>query len=700
MLYPWSWLRSTGFPFSWLDDLACPGLAEPGSAEYDDPAAFGRAVLAARTALAARMTEPAVTEALVLSNADVVDRMAALAEADLAKPTVRTRQRLRVGWSYLQRLCAKNETCSFFGPLAWGTVDPDAPEGIALDVLDPAAGRLRRRSVRFEHWVLRGVADALAATAPAAPYRLNPACDLDGDCLRVPVGKRVALPVSAARYVRAVRDGAPPPEENGVARLVAAGVLRREVSIPPGSGIDAVEHALGRTPVTAELEALRARFERETSGLAQRELLDRMRAVLTAAGVETARRKGTMYAGRLPVYEDCERNVRFRVGGRLARVLRDDLPPLLRLYRLVAECAASGLHAHYAAVAAEREAAEGTSDTDFPAYLQAVRASGAIEPVRGRIAETLRTLLNAAWAEVAATAQSPDHIADDDLAAVAAALAARFPDHGRFAGVLGVGVMSPDVLVAGRDVVLGEVHPCVAAAVQPVALPFLDEADAALELADRVFCGGRVVLAGTDSAYHRSQFAWPVGTSLTEVVFPGATSRCPPERTVPAGRGRVRRVDGMVRFVDRESGRTEDMVSVLSTDLQQVMFRVAGAVLGGDSTARLTYRGVVARRRSWSPDPGGLPDAPRPAEDFADFRALRAWAGEHGLPRRAFFRVDTEPKPVYLDWASPIAVDTFAKLARSATALRVTEFSPRPDRLWFADDLGVHTSELRMTYVV
>ncbi|NUT47916.1 MAG: lantibiotic dehydratase, partial [Saccharothrix sp.] len=89
--------------------------------------------------------------------------------------------------------------------------------------------------------------------------------------------------------------------------------------------------------------------------------------------------------------------------------------------------------------------------------------------------------------------------------------------------------------------------------------------------------------------------------------------------------------------------------------------------------------------------------APRPAEDVADFHELRAWARGHGLPRRVFVRADTEPKPIYVDWDSPLAVDGFAKVARGATALRVGEFSPGP---WFADDLGTHTAELRTTYSV
>ncbi|MGQ0838581.1 hypothetical protein [Actinokineospora sp.] len=694
MLVPWLWLRSTGFPWHWLDEQARPELLDPAHPAYDDPEAFAAAALAARRALVARLAEPEVAEALLLSNVDAVDRVAALLGSDLAAPNVRLRQRVRLGWAYLQRFCAKNETVSFFGPLAWGTIDQEAAESVSLTPIDPAAGRLARRSVRVEHWALRGLCAAIGPAEPVAPS-LHPACDLDGDHLRVPLGKRVTLSADTASVLRAIEAGT---ATTVPTRLVESGVVRRVLAVPPecAAGPLAIEAAVGRAlPVTTRVEELRARFEHETGLTERRALLAELRSVLASATVDTARDKGTAYAGRLPVYEDCQRNLRFRVGGALASVLARRIPPLLSLYRLVAECVASQLNAHYASVVAE----------DFPVFLHAARTTETITRVRREIDAAVRATLVAAWAGFGWDTEEVE-FDDSHLSVVADRLRARFPDHARFGDVLGVGVMSPDVLIAGRDpatldtVVLGEIHPCVLGAMQSVALPFLDDAAEALAFADKLVCGGRVVLATTDAAYQRSQLSWPVTDTLHEVVVPGATSRCPPERTIPAGRGRVRTVDGIVRFTDRATGRTEDMVTVLSSDLQQVMFGLAGAVLGGETTARLRYHGVVARRRAWAADPTRIPDAPRPAEEFAHYTALRAWARATGLPRRVFFRADTEVKPLYLDWANPIAVDTFAKIARTATRLRFSELTPSPDELWLTDDLGAHTAELRMSYLV
>ena len=250
------------------------------------------------------------------------------------------------------------------------------------------------------------------------------------------------------------------------------------------------------------------------------------------------------------------------------------------------------------------------------------------------------------------------------------------------------------------SVVLGEVHPCVLAAMQPVALPFLDQRDDALARVDELIGAGRIVLAATRGTYQRSQITWPVTPHLYEVVLPGATSRCPPAQQIPAGRGRVELRDGLTFFFDRVTGCDEDVVTLLSSDLQHVMFELADDVLGGGLDARLHYRSIVVKRRSWWVGTDGMPAASRPAEEFDDYRALRGWADRHGLPRRGFFRTDSEDKPVYIDWANPIAVDTFAKMARASSQVKITEMDPAPDQMWLVDHSGLHTAELRMSYVV
>jgi hypothetical protein len=755
MLFPYLWLRSTGFPFRWLDELALPGLYDPDSPDFDDTQAFDRHMRSARRRLVDLLGEPGPLEALQLSNPAAVDRMADLAAADLARPNARTRERLRLAWSYLQRFCAKNETCSFFGPLAWGRVEPGPRPSLTIEpalTIEPGGPQydwLRRRRVTVEHWVVDRICAAITAEHEAdLPLRLNPACDLDGDLLRIPLGRQVTLPPGAALLVRSVVDGKAP---TGAAepgpferRLVKAGVLSRGIAVPPETRqplrelADAAVHELGaagaRDSPTVRavelLEDLRHQFEAADLGR-RRILLAEMLRVLGAAGIDTRREAGRQYAGRSPVYEDCERNISFLIGGALAEVLETDLPPVLRLYRLIAECAASRLHDHYEQILRTQSAPDGRSPSDDFLVLLAGTRSADADQARDALIHELRTELAQAWAEIEiADPAAGTELGDADLELITARLRSRYPLHARHADTLGVGVVSPDVMIAapgaaisGRAVldgempggaipdagtlriVLGEVHPCVPTAVQSVALPFLDRCDDALRLADRLLAPGRVLLAATSQDYHRSQITWPVTPNLYEVVVPGATGRCAPERQIPVGRGRVQSRAGVLHFVDRATGRAEDIVTVLSSDLHRVMFALAGDVLGGSLAPRLAYRGIEIKRRTWrfaaaDLPATGLPAATRPGEQFAHYAAFRDWARARQLPRRGFFRTDTEIKPLFVDWANPLSVDTFAKLTRTCTAVRISPMSPAPDELWFTDQSGLHTAELRMTYAV
>ncbi|MFI6225995.1 hypothetical protein ACIBCR_01605 [Micromonospora echinospora] len=724
------WLRSTGFPFADLADLALPEevtLPEPTAADEER---YQRHQDRARRRLAELLGRPAVAEALLLSNPDVLDRLATLGERVRHPVNSRTRQRLRLGWNYLQRFHAKNDTCSFFGPLAWGRIDEAASRLLQVEAGDAAPGTLRRRRVFFEHWVVDRLCTVLNQSGhlcPVLPLRLHPGCDVLDTSVRVPLGKEVRVGAEAAGLLRVAAspaglaaadlDAASPAARRVVSRLTVA-----ELRIPPGTAepmalIESTIRATGPADalrpaldVVRELAVCRAEFE--TAGREERRaLLDRMGRALHRVGVGTDRAQGEMYVGRFPVYEDCERNLTVTVSEPLARSLRERLTPLMRLYRTVAECAAARLHARYAEIfAGLPRDADGL--VDFPVFLQAVRGPGSAA-VRDAVAGELRDVLRGVWTERAVHG-TPDEVVltPEGLRRITAALTTATPGHRAFDGVLGVGIASPDVLLAARDeeavragefrVVLGEVHPGVLTALQPVALPFLDEASAtwARAEANRLLEPGRILLAAGDATYQRSRIDWPVVPNLWEVVLPGSTSRCPPDRQVPAGRGRVLWRDGLLRFRDRASGREEDVVTVLSTDLHQVLFAVAGAVLGETLPQRITWQGVELKRRSWTFAAADVPVATRPAELLPDYAAWAAWARGHRLPRHCYVLADNEPKPVYVDWRNPLAVDGFAKTAHQAARIRITEMSPGPDELWLFSGAGGFCSEMRMSYVV
>jgi hypothetical protein len=70
------------------------------------------------------------------------------------------------------------------------------------------------------------------------------------------------------------------------------------------------------------------------------------------------------------------------------------------------------------------------------------------------------------------------------------------------------------------------------------------------------------------------------------------------------------------------------------------------------------------------------------------------------LPRFVFLRIPEEGKPLYVDFASPISIEIFAKFVRRASAMSVSEMLPAHDETWLPDARGNrYTSELRLTAV-
>ncbi|MET8540788.1 lantibiotic dehydratase [Kitasatospora sp. NPDC004799] len=105
---------------------------------------------------------------------------------------------------------------------------------------------------------------------------------------------------------------------------------------------------------------------------------------------------------------------------------------------------------------------------------------------------------------------------------------------------------------------------------------------------------------------------------------------------------------------------------------------------------RERWRFPAEALRGWSP---GVHRSKGDAPEFAAARRLRR---ELGLPRRGFLKIPGEPKPVYVDWDSPLIVRQVVRLARrTADPLEFSEMLPAPEHLWLDIDGERHTSELR-----
>src|SRR6266550_8578623 len=79
-------------------------------------------------------------------------------ETDLSPRNKRARERERHLLLYLQRVAAKNDTFSEFGPSSWGRIDP----AIAGVVIAPEPG-IAKRDAFFERWTAHAVANVINA---------------------------------------------------------------------------------------------------------------------------------------------------------------------------------------------------------------------------------------------------------------------------------------------------------------------------------------------------------------------------------------------------------------------------------------------------------------------------------------------------------------------------------------------------------
>ncbi|MGW7445850.1 lantibiotic dehydratase [Kitasatospora sp. NPDC054795] len=119
-----------------------------------------------------------------------------------------------------------------------------------------------------------------------------------------------------------------------------------------------------------------------------------------------------------------------------------------------------------------------------------------------------------------------------------------------------------------------------------------------------------------------------------------------------------------------------------------------------DHVPRIRCGRIVLHRERWRIPAEALrgwsPGVHRSKGDAPEFAAARRLRRDLGLPRHGFLKIPGEPKPVYVDWESPLIVRQVLRLARrTAVPLEFSEMLPAPEHLWLDIDGERHTSELR-----
>ncbi|MEO3810612.1 hypothetical protein ABGB17_16550 [Sphaerisporangium sp. B11E5] len=670
--------------------------------------------------LRARAADPRLRDAILLLSPAFHDSLGKYA-AGSAKDARQVERRLA---AYLQRLAAKNETNSHFGPVNYGRLDPALPAPVRME-RDPS---LVTRTV----FAAARLADALTAAVQADPRmrpHLRPRRSVahrvaDGRAVHTGTGRAVTLSaddtrlVEAADGTRSVRDlaadlGEPWPS---VAERVAALVHRRLLSFAPPAApdtahpLDAVAAWLDSCPQAVDDDAARAVQEwrataEELAGLvaacaavprtAAMGALRRLEERYEELSGEAARRgAGTMYADRTLVFEECRGDLaRFELGGAVARRVGDGLVPVLELWRTAAL-----LRGHDQRRQARHVLDALAPDGDVPLFRYLRSATGAAPEDDGRTAfarfeRSLRGLLDG-------RGDAPHVELDPErLAAVSAAALGEIDDtgHPSFTSVdLLLAAGGAGELAEGRFLlVVGEGHAPALLSVFPTD-HFRREAgdpDRVAALLAKVFADAGVRVGQVLIGRGTKIFPYRLADTLVEL-----RPHLPGPGAVPAAALRVRRDGGGVTLYD------DDGPLLLHPQLRRAPgfdpfapFTLPAVedhpIALPEHTPRITVGGVVYQRERWQ-----VPGLPWDTAlgGWALLRAARGWRARSGMPEQVYYRTPEEPKPLLLDFTSRHLVELFHRhVSRSAGPVTVSEMLPAPADLWLPGPEGRHTMELR-----
>lgn len=747
----WRWwrqvlVRGSGFPANGVLRLANEGLAGKADAlanadrDSEAWAVFREEFCEATVSLAIELQSIASQDdflrAVTWQNHRLVDgTIRSFLQWDPArdKRHFRHRQREELIASYWQRYCVKNDTIGFFGPSGWGKLG-----GRVRTRFAPGEQMLRSSEVFFEAWAIDRLADVIEEI-PGMPEWLMPRrlsfIKLDGNALVDPVGRRVMLSPEQVRVLLSC-DGTTRTHDIAIrASLDLPEVLeiltdlqrrhwiswKLELPISPWPErdlrrfLDGVGDKKARHQAQEWLDSLevaRDQVRESTSAGTLADALTSMDELFERiTGGASARNEGRT-GGRTLAYQDSARDIDI--------VLGDDLVAAARPLRLLSRAAR-----WYCS-----RLGEDARDTLRDVHRKAVARHG--QPVD--LATIWSASLHALYRSVEASMRQIDlefskkwgaiipvpagtrevcYRYDDLLPLVDEAFTAPGP------GWAGARYFCPDVMVSATDLnalrngdftlVLGEAHMALNTMGTNMFVTQHPDKAELLSCVDEDFPDPRVL-----------------------VVLP---KESPPELTVRSHPALIRDRDILVEVTNHTVAADRPGL-VLSRDVEVV--ETEGSVLarlpGGevfellDLFAEMLTSMVVNRfrlfadephrprvkidqlvvcRESWRFNPADL-DFAAEKDEAARFVRARQWAAALGIPRQVFVKSNAEVKPVYVDFTSPIYINSLAKMVRRMNAdereqdktITVVEMLPAHDDLWLADHEGnKYTSEFRFTWV-
>jgi len=626
---------------------------------------------------------------------------------------------------YLQRVTAKNDSLSAFGPEGWGRVEETS--GKLKFSPDPG---IARRETFLERWTAHGIAAAInadpEAVAELAP-RLHPNGRLEEDhFVSAETGETVTLDHATHALLRRC-DGATPAYSLGASldtlvRLAEQNLIVWKMEVPAFAShpVDVLISDIASwragpaqrhwLDVLRPLAALPDKFAATTETLARLALIDEATARLEKLGAhKTASR--FLYAATNPIGEECFRACHFTISEALINEVAIDAAPWIDLWRdnyaFVASRVADGLRRLL------QEAPLQNGSFPLPAFLRHCAAQKMPLTGPGMVA-----FAHLAFQEVKAafreTLGDRAAAAESELTAEDCHVVRRKFDYPKFDEYT---YPSADLQLAAESVaavargeyqwVLAELHP-------PAALlhhgfywscpdkPALSQALEAILFRQPSFQFG----------FFAADFTASTAVRLFEAL-PDLTYFVAPQRGLP-GWQMIAPAETEV-FINpqnndvalRERGSHRYLGSFARAFIIPLGFHPFSFSLGAH-TPRLRCGKIVVQRETWTValEELGAGDFTGVWRDLVV--AVERLRAARQLPRHVYIRPseralrrsgaegrDKDTKPVFIDFESYLFLEIFHRWLTKAGELEVTEMLPTPDQLLWQEHDGRRTFELR-----
>ena len=673
-------IRLAGVPFDRLERLATPEttntarglIVGQNKVQRDDEkrlaASLERELEITRKSLLdfARTILPRY---LIFAAEGMRDRISSLlgANANAALPprNARARERERHLLLYLQRIAAKNDTFSEFGPSAWGKIS----RNISGVTLAPESGTAEREGF-LERWT----AHAIAAAVNADPENSNP---------------KLAVPALEPHAVRVLLDDIKnwPP---GEAREKWLSILEGLVELP-------------------------LKFAAAADIQDRQSILDQARIRLQSIGAESKQSDRFLYAATNPIGEECFRESHFEISERLIDEVPIQAESWIDLWRdsyaFIASRVAGGLRG------VMEKAGAKSGVMPLPAFMQACDAAKlsltgpglvafavmAFQEVKAAFRKRLQPHLNLSEYELTV---EDCHVVRDNFDYP------RFDEYTYPSADLQLAATAIEAIEHGDyQWILAELHPPIALLHHCMYWSCPDKQTLGLALASTTF---------SRPNFHFGFFAADFTAHTTVRVFdamPELSNFVASQRANPKWK-KISPADTEV-YVDETTGDVcvrkidnhEHLGSfargwVIPLGFHPFQFGVA------PHTPRLRCGKVIVQRQSWTVRADELIPGNYTGVSSTLVLAIEKLRAEKNLPRFVYIRPteqalrrsgaegrDKDTKPVFVDLESYLFLEIFYRWLVKAGEIEVSEMLPDPEHLFWKEPDGRHSFELRTLVV-